>query len=84
MILESALLFERQQQQINDKVKVKLDFNTVLFVRPKMNGIERALNTAKKQFNLPAVGIEHDNLMGFQIKAIREDEVYFSQGGEAD
>ena len=49
-----------------------------------MNGIERALNAAKKQFNLPAVGIEYDDLMGFQIKAIREDEVWLSQGGEAD
>jgi hypothetical protein len=29
LILKSALLFERQQQQINDEVEVKLDFNTV-------------------------------------------------------
>ena len=43
-----------------------------------MNGIERALDAAKKQFNLPAISIEHNNLMGFQIKAIREDEVYFA------
>jgi hypothetical protein len=40
-----------------------------------MNGIECALNAAKKQLNLPAVSIEHDNLMRFQIQAIREDEV---------
>ena len=82
--MKSALLFERQQQQINDKVKVKLDFNTVSVVRPKMNSIERALDAAKKQLDLPAVSIEHDNLMGFQIKAIREDEIDFSQCGEAD
>jgi len=49
-----------------------------------MNGIKRALNAAKKQFDLPAVGIKHDNLVDFQIEAIRENEICLSKSSKDD
>ena len=57
-------MFEREQEQIDDEVKIVLGLDTIWLVRPEVDGLERTFNAAKEKFNLPAIRIEQDNLVG--------------------
>ena len=61
-----------------------MELNTSGVMGPQMQCMEGALEAAKEQFDLPAISIQEDDFVGFQIESIGGDEIRFTPGAKGD
>ena len=72
-----AGLLEPQLEQGSDQQGVKVNGHALFRIAEQMQPVLGAFQKPENQLNLPAIGVQQNNLEGGQVQSVGQDQVLF-------